>query len=193
MRLAIIGTAGRKDDARKLTLPVWNDCKRLIARFVKEHGVRHVVSGSAAGMDHLAVGLYLAGLVDKLDLALPCAFDVATHSFEDTGEDFAATNPGGTALFYHEHFSNRMGIDSLAQIAAAITKGATVTVGRGFKDRNTVVAKAEMLIAFTFGDGAVVKDGGSGDTVRKYLDNGGKSSYHVDLHDMSLHTPALLP
>lgn len=192
MKLAIIGTAGRKEDGVKLTLAVWNDMKRVIARFVKEHGIRHVASGGAAGADHLSVGLYLAGLVDHLDLALPCAFDVKEGRFYDNDGETAWDNPGGVCAFYHGHFSRAVGIDSLSQLKAAIAKGATVTVEAGFDARNTVVAKADMLIAFTFGEGAAVKRGGTHKTVQKYLDNGGKLCWHVDLNDMTLHTPALL-
>jgi hypothetical protein len=193
MKLAIIGTAGRLEDGKKLDLAKWNDMKRTIAAFVKEHSIRHVVSGGAAYADHLAVGLYLAGLVDHLDLMLPCEFDMNKVQFHDTGEYSSFTNPGGTSNFYHRHFSARVGIKSLTQIEAAIAKGATVHIEGGFKSRNSLVAKADMMIAFTFGNGAQVKDGGTSDTLKKYLDNGGKDAYHVDLNDMSLHTPALLP
>lgn len=193
MKLAIIGTAGRKDDAPRITLPLWNDMKRIVARFVAEQGIRHVISGGAAVADHMAVGLYLAGLVGHLDLALPAAFDTATCRFHDTGGDDSWDNPGGVCNWYHEHFSKRVGIDSLAQIAAAIAKGATVTVEAGFDARNTLVARADMLIAFTFGDGAALKPGGTSKTLRKYLDNGGLRCYHCDLNDMTLHFPATLP
>jgi hypothetical protein len=140
----------------------------------------------------MAVGLYLAGLVDHLDLMLPCPFDQATSAFEDTGEYDTFNNPGLTSTFYHRHFSDKMGIDSLAQIAAAITKGAIVEVRDGFKVRNTLVAQADMLIAFTFGNGARCADGGTWDTLRKYLNRGGGMCWHVDLNDMSIHTPARL-
>lgn len=190
-RLAIIGTAGRKEDARKLTLPVWNDMKRTIARFVKEHGIKHVVSGGAAGADHLSVGLYLAGLVDHLDLALPAPFDMDT-GFLDNDSDLAFLNPGKVCTFYHEPFSRIMGIDSINQIKQAITKGAKITVEAGFDARNTIVAQADTLIAFTFGEGAVVKRGGTWKTVKRYLDRGGKLSYHVDLATMTVYSPALL-
>ena len=193
MKLAIIGTAGRKDDARRITLPLWNDMKRTIARFVKEHGVRHVVSGGAAVSDHLSVGLYLAGLIDHLDLALPAPFDVDKCAFHDTGGDDWYDNAGGVCNWYHSYFSKAVGISSLKQIDAAIAKGATVIVEAGFDARNTVVAKADMLIAFTFGEGATLKRGGTSKTLKKYLDNGGRASYHVNLPDMTLYSPALVP
>jgi hypothetical protein len=193
VKLAIIGTAGRLEDGKKLNLAKWNDMKRLVAAFVKDHDVKHVVSGGAAFSDHLSVGLYLAGLIDHLDLMLPCEFDMKEVRFFDTGEYNAWNNPGGTSNFYHQHFSAKILRDSLGEIAKAITKGAAVTVGHGFKDRNTIVAKADMMIAFTFGDGPQVKDGGTADTCRKYLTLGGKSLYHVDLNTMKLHSNAVVP
>src|SRR5271170_5840644 len=122
IRLAIIGTAGRLDDAPKLTLEKWNSCKRFIAHFVKYYDIKHVISGGAAGMDHLAVGLYIAHLIEKLDLAFPARFDMKKVEFEDTGEDYSWNNPGATANFYHRHFSKIIGVDTLTQVKQAIEK-----------------------------------------------------------------------
>ena len=62
----------------------------------------------------------------------------------------------------------------------------------GFKNRNTYVSRAEFLLAMTFGRGRKVKDGGTLDTVEKYLDriiteSLTNHSFHVDLHDCSIH------
>lgn len=190
MKLAIIGTAGRGPDSLSLTVAKWNDMKRIVARFIKEQNIKHVVSGGAAFSDHMAVGVYLAGLVEKLDLYFPCKFDTEKVEFYDSGSDISFVNPGGVANFYHEHFSKKMGIKSLLQIKQAIDKGAFTDVKDGFHARNVFVAKADMVIAFTFGNGAVVKDGGTAHTCREYLKSGKKQLFHVDLSTMTLYDNA---
>lgn len=193
MRLGIIGTAGRMEDGPKLTLDKWNEMKRIIAKFIKDRKIVHVISGGAAFSDHLAVGLYIAHLVEKLDLALPCKFDMDNVQFFDTGEFSAWNNPGGTSNFYHKYFSRTANIDSLAQIKAAIEKGASVSIEPGFKARNSLIAQADELIAFTFGNKNVAKDGGTADTMKKYLDKGKKLCFHCDLHDMKLYENGTIP
>jgi hypothetical protein len=183
--LAIIGTAGRGSDAARLTLPVWNDMKRGIHRFVLRHGFKSAVSGGSSFSDHLAVGLYNAGFLDSLMLALPCEFDWQAGKFVDKGEPF---NPAARLTELHGAFSDVIGRNTIDEIKRAIYKGADVITADGFHARNTIVAaKADVLIALTFGRGATVLDGGTTDTCRKYLARGGRALWHVDLNDMSLH------
>lgn len=187
MTLAIIGTAGRKEDAAKLTLDVWDDMKRCVYAFITERGVKDVISGGAGGADHLAVGLFNAGLVDTLTLALPCAFDWHAGQFVDTGVRDWRENPGQTCNFYHRQFSRVISQPSLEQLKTAIYNGTTVELEAGFMARNSIVARADALIAFTFGNGPVPKDGGTKDTIRKHLALGRPSFTHVDLHTMTLY------
>jgi hypothetical protein len=128
--------------------------------------------------------------VDTLTLALPCEFDWNAGQFLDTGFrgiESWKKNPGATSNWFHSQFSNAIGKPSLEEIKTAIYKGAVVELEAGFMARNSIVARADTVIAFTFGDGVIVKDGGTADTCRKYLKGGGKSLFHVDLHTMTLY------
>jgi hypothetical protein len=81
----------------------------------------------------------------------------------------------------------------LAEINQAIRRGAEVKVTPGFKERNTQVAQdADVLIALTFGDGPSLKDGGTRDTMEKFLRRRHGTSFHVDLHNMAVHSPATI-
>lgn len=186
-QLAIIGTAGRKDDAAKINLPLWSGMKRIVYKYIRENNIKTIISGGAAVADSLAVGLYNAEIVEKLTLALPCEFDWHNCQFKDTGEFDWQKNPGGDSNRFHRAFSRVIGQNSLEWIRLAIYNDAEVVVGDGFHDRNNLVAQAERVIAFTFGNGAKIKDGGTADTCRKYLANGGKFLTHVDLNAMTVY------
>jgi hypothetical protein len=172
--MAIIGTAGRKEDEGKLMLPMWREVYREVRDRVLEKEPDGLASGGAAWADHLAVQLYLTGKVDRLHLYLPAAFEGGR--FRDTG-GYGTKNPGGTTNYYHRKFSAKLGINSLADIEAAIRKGAIVNVDPGgFFGRNSLLANAtNSVIALTFGDGdyagpwisaedAGLKDGGTAHT-----------------------------
>jgi hypothetical protein len=179
--LAIVGTAGRGSDASRLTLPVWNDMKRTVYRFVKERGYTDVISGGSAYSDHLAVGLFNAGIVTSLILALPCEFD--WHASQ-----FIGNREGRRLNDLHRWFGEVIGKSPLEEIKTALYRGAEVIVDNGFHARNSIVAnRADAVIAFTFGHGPVLDDGGTADTARKYLKTGKRALWHVDLNDMSLH------
>jgi hypothetical protein len=82
-----------------------------------------------------------------------------------------------------------LGESSLREIALAIQKGATVDVGAGFHDRNTAISNVDVLIAYTFGSGPYLKDGGTADTMSKYLKSHSGSanlSYHVNLPSLEV-------
>lgn len=150
-----------------------------------------LVSGGAAVADHLAVLLYLNDPKLQLTLHLPAPFDLQKQQFVETPGNMYA--PGNIANYYHRKATKSCGVKSLEQIAQAINKGAKVIVTPGFKERNTKVAQeSDVLVAFTFGDGAVLKDGGTLDTTRKFLKaKAGAPSYHVDLFQMKVYSPAI--
>lgn len=175
--LAIIGTAGRKEDEAKLTLPMWREVYKGVRVRTRMMLVEALASGGAAWADHLAVQLYLADEVKSLHLFLPAPFEGGR--FRDTG-GFGVQNPGGTTNYYHRKFSAKLNINSLADISAAIEKGATVTVDTGgFFGRNSLVAEAtDSVLALTFGtrdyagvwvdaNTAGLKDGGTTHTWNK--------------------------
>lgn len=179
MKIAIIGTAGRSSNG--LTRDLFTKMV-AVGKYAVAHGTE-LVSGGAAWADHVAVTLFLQDVVPKLTLYLPCAW--AGEHFHDTGVRDWRTNPGGLANYYHKRFSEVMGYDTLAQIAAAITKGATVVVGNGFHNRNSQIAQCDAMLAFTWARGAP-EDGGTLDTWRKCT---AEQKVHVSLADLISSNP----
>lgn len=194
--IGIIGTAFRKDDAQKLNPEIYLWMKEtalaLITKLTKEQGQNGIrlVSGGACGADHLAVSLFLENAVQSLSLHFPAAYNRTRVEFDHT---FAGT----TANFYHKRFSSvcfGRQTDSLLEIGLAIDKGSMVTESADFKTRNVKVAKeADYLIAFTFGNRATLKTGGSSHTMSVFYILPGKeprNSWHVNLNDKIIYTPA---
>jgi hypothetical protein len=198
--IAVIGTAGRYEDGDKLSIQKYEEMnsivEKLAAKLQKESNSVVLVSGGAAWADHVAVNVFNKGLASKLRLHLPCAFDASVPEFEDAGVEDWMTNPGRISNLYHRKFSQKIGQDSLKQISDAIDLGAEIVIGGGFHERNTRIAKdATHLIAFTFGSGDTLKDGGTADTLGKYLKlrkkfNQPNDSFHVDLNIMKIHKEA---
>jgi hypothetical protein len=146
--MAFIGSAGRGKDAERLDRDLYNAMYAESLAMVREHDIEEAVSGGAAFADHTAVRLFLEGEVRSLLLYLPARFD---------GTAFVAnarvhSNPGRTANHHHEDFGNSCGVDGLAEIREAISRGAKVEVYDGFKRRNLEVAgRCTHMEAFTFG------------------------------------------
>ncbi len=171
MTLGIIGTAGRgQDGVQFLDNPAYWRMMKVIAQTVATMlQPERLVSGGAAFSDHLAVQLYLEGFASDLTLHLPA--DWLGHGFKEVkGSGNLSYDPGRTSNYYHGLFSRDTQTDTLAEIQAAIEKGATVKTGAGgFKERNTDIAnEASTMLAFTFGQGAALKDGGTKDTWVKF-------------------------
>lgn len=165
--LAIIGTAGRGDDAKKLTIDHWRDMIQVAKEITESEKIGDLVSGGAAWADHVAVELYLIEMSGLLKLKL----------FLPANEDDLMT-----AQNYHAHFSMVVGRNTWKEVMDIKHEN----YGR-FKDRNSKVAKhADIFLAMTFGSGPVVKDGGTKDTVDKMLKRG-INGYHLDLHTMKLY------
>lgn len=130
-----------------------------------------LVSGGAAGADHLAV-LLASELGYPLELHLPCPWDPEKKAYRDSGERNWRTNPGGTSNHYHRLFSKAcfQGVEnrSLEHIDQALkSPSVRAIVGSGFFERNSEVAKADRILAFTFGPGETPADGGTLDTWKK--------------------------
>lgn len=191
MKIAVIGTAGRNEDGQKLSKEKFFEMVALVSK-LKDAKEATLVSGGAAWADHIAVVVFLLGNCKSLSLHLPCAWDVLREQYADTGEFDWRTNPGGTANHYHHRFAKKLGYDenyTLRQIHQATLKEAMIHTGAGFHDRNSAVAsEADMLFAFTFGDGARVADGGTRDTFEKYIKLGKKAAYHFNLNEMKLYS-----
>lgn len=192
MNIGIIGTAGRKEDAPRLNAELYLRMKTLVKQIISHYSANHsFVSGGAAYADHLAVQLYLETPGSQLHLHIPSNWDSTFCQFQDNGDVNYITNPGGTANYYHRLFEAKTKIKSLEEIQSAINKGATVTCTPGFKHRNSKVAsQVDMLVALTFGSGNLVKDGGTADTMEKFLKRNFGISWHIDLNTMTSYTPA---
>ena len=76
LAIAVIGSAGRGDDARKFCPGLFEEMVKRVSRTIKQlsgtikplrQKIR-LVSGGAAWADHVAVALFLEGAVDELHL-----------------------------------------------------------------------------------------------------------------------------
>ena len=208
MHIAIIGTAGRGEDKERLTKDIYTKAISLVRQAVSDlsksyflHALTlprvHLHSGGAAWMDHIAVKLYLEETVSGLSIWGPCSFDISKHKFvEQPIGPNSRFDPGRISNWYHVAFSTVVHDGdptvSRKEITHAIAQGAHFIEGNGFHRRNSDVAEQQGLIALTYGDGPRVKDGGTADTVKKYLKYCKKmgqpvNAIHFDLHDMSRH------
>ena len=199
---AIVGTAGRKEDAKRLTT---NHFKAmcLVAEGLLEqinesnYPITHLVSGGAAWADHVAVRLFLDKKAPGLRIFMPAAWE--DGSYHDNGSKDAWENPGGTANHYHKLFQQNTGVNSLSDIVIAQAHGAElIPVLKGFHARNALVAKSDFILACTFGKERFVKAGsGTEDTLRKYLDRVRREgifdkSFHYDLNSKNIYEGCLV-
>jgi len=191
--LAIIGTAGRKDDYAKLNKENWLEVKKLVRNFIRENKITQVISGGAAFADHLAVNLYNAKIVENLTLCLPAEFNLSNKKFKENG----FKSSGSIANYYHRRFSEKIYDNeeaSLNQIYEAIQGGCEAISWSNFWDRNAQVANlSTMILAITFGNGNIVKDGGTAHTCKLFIQkNGSAKAFHLNLYDMKIHDNAIV-
>ncbi len=183
MRVAIVGTAGRK---HLIEAHHWD--------FMVDAGLDYIyrlgeivplgeitlVSGGAAGADHVAVWLAFH-YAPWLELNLPCPWDNEKRQFFDSGNKDWRVNPGWLANRYHRKFSRSVTGDteaSLTQLHQIMQLSKTrVKVGKGFFDRNSDVAKVERLLALTRSTTGIPNDGGTFDTWKKAARNGAKLTH----------------
>lgn len=185
--LGVIGSAGRRDDAERMTGALFEvmleETKSLIELLAIEHvKIDCLVSGGAAWADQCAVTLFLLKHVPRLELCLPAPFNSKTSVFVETHG--RRTDPGRILNYYHLRFSEKVGFNSRHALGWALeTPGCHVEMAPGFKERNALVAaKADILLAMTFGEGPRVKPGGTADTVARFLAKPGPgAAYHLDL------------
>jgi hypothetical protein len=196
MKIAIIGSAGRGMDGKRLNANSFNEMRTALLKVINDVYGRinwTAVSGGAAWADHLAVDAFGRGHAEKLELKLPVELD-ETGKFIDNGKSVSHLNPGKTANHYHDLFQQKTGIKSFDQLRI-VTKHTRcdVHIGNGFFGRNTDIANAaDICIAFTFGDGAKLADGGTADTMRKFIKRNVGRSFHIDLNTMMPYSPALI-
>ena len=180
--LSIIGTAGRREDIKHLNSTTYYKMIDYARSYVIEKGVMQLKSGGAAWVDHIAVELFLEKVVSSLILCLPAPFEnqkFYSKEFKDAGS---------CSNYYHQKFSQKTNKQSLNEIDVAIKLGAKVEVYEnnssrygGFFARNSVVADCDLLLAFTFGESDVPKNGGTKDTWDK---SSAKLKKHVSIRDL---------
>ncbi len=190
MTLGIIGTAGRgpDGDAFKANPRLWRSMCAVTQIVVTLLKPDRLVSGGAGFSDHLAVLAYLDGSVPHLTLHLPTEW--TGYGFKETS---SARDVGVTANECHHRFSLDRPTNSLHEIQLAIEKGATVKTGAGgFKARNTDIAReSDVLLAFTFGNGSLLKGedetprrGGTLDTMDKWRARRSECETKGELHGL---------
>lgn len=175
--VGIIGSAGRRSDAKKMTKELFYAMMRKTEALITQRlrlSLSHVrlVSGGAAWADHIAVMEYLEEKVPELSLHLPTEWSQESSSpqFLDNGNSNIYNNPGRSANKLHRQFSDKMGEDTLKHIQDAVHLGAEFRTYDGFHHRNTGVAReSKYLIAFTWNEGATPKkESGTFDTWKKH-------------------------
>jgi hypothetical protein len=178
-RLAVIGTAGR-DKTRPMSQALW--LAMLEDLRARMDGLDVLVSGGAAWADHLAVVAFLNGWSSGLELYLPAPFVVGRF----VGPFRSA---GSTATYYHRLFSEKIGRDTLKDVADAIERGARVSQEpqsfgvQGMFARNTKIARrATAAVAYTFCADGVPAQGGTMDT---WLKLNCSDKVHVDLGQLA--------
>lgn len=155
-RVAIIGTAGRDEAAKKrLTKDVFAQmvakAKSIIIDEWKLDAKQVVlVSGGSAWCDHVAVDLYLHSPEFKhssLELYMPCAFNEQKSAFQD---EKSWHNCGHTLNQLHAAFGAAIDRNTLQDVTDAKARGATIDCScRGFLARNIKVGKSDYVIAFS--------------------------------------------
>lgn len=173
--LAIIGTAGRGEDAKKLTINHWRRMCDAGRKIYELENCCSLVSGGAAYADHVAV-------------------EIGYYSIPTTIWLPKKESDIETAKYYHKKFSEVVGYNTWQQLTITdvappwedIIEPNIQSFG-GFKDRNTKVAEqADVFLAMTFGDREKVKDGGTADTVVK-MQSRGIEGYHLDLNALKMY------
>ena len=153
MRIGITGSAGRNEDRNIIKPFHYEHVYDFVKRFCEEQkSIPELVSGGAAWIDHVAVGLAKAEKY-PLTLHLPCEWDAEQKRY------LQLPNPkdtGAIANHYHHAFSLLMtnyqsSNRTLHTIDEAIRNHATITVSNSFQERNIRVADVDCLIAATFG------------------------------------------
>ena len=164
-KIGVIGTAGRKEDSSKMSLQLYRSmflyAKEGIRRDFPNFSEIMLVSGGAAWADHIAISLFLYEIDGQnpfggLTLYLPAPF-VNSRFVEESHKSDA----GRISNYYHEVFSRKVGGNTLHGIQRAVDNGAITNIGNGFHSRNKEVGKVDVLLAFTWGEGKVPKDGGT--------------------------------
>jgi len=207
---AVVGTAGRKDDAPLMSKELFDKAYAALLELEEEYAIESYVSGGAAWMDHLVVRRALnANRLEHqvgdsvifrthpghVQLHLPCPMNILNNKAVFIAGKGCPGQHIRAANYYHEGFSQRiygnkyqtrMEILDAIRLGLDPLFGMTVTCesGGGFFGRNGRVASdaTDGLIAFTFSDTGAPKDGGTMATWQEHFKiHPSKPRIHVDL------------
>lgn len=160
MRIGIIGTAFRKEDAPKLTRELFNKATEAVRKEISSRQIKEditLVSGGAAGIDSIACRLYFSHHCN-IELHFPSQFDAKNCRFYGNKD-------AETANYYHQRFSDKLGYNSLEDIRELHRNQHRDEIQLfyydGFLQRNLEVGKVDILIALTFNNDTIPKDGGT--------------------------------
>jgi len=181
--MAVIGTAGRKEDACKMNAALFSqmmlrtvDIQHNVFRLPNDRVI--LVSGGAAWADHVAVKLFLQEAMNPdgnpyagLHIYFPCKLEriplsssggSSTRAF-DNGSWKWQDNPGRTMNHLHDLFGGSLGCRTMNDFSLALAFGAQLhDTSDGFHARNKLVAqRANYMVAFTWSESAVPKEGGT--------------------------------
>ena len=193
-KLAIIGTAGRKEDSDRLGPDHYQRMTeasiKLMTHLAIDPRELSLFSGGAAWSDHVVVSLAMIGVVPYERVCIYLPADLSEDGY--VGTEKWSNKVAQTANYYHAKFFKVSGCDGIRELNILRSLGGILdTSKKGFKSRNTSVANAVsdngILLAYTFGNGltdqlpwtirsfdpgtsadaAGLKDGGSADTWNK--------------------------
>jgi hypothetical protein len=175
IRVAIIGSAGRQEDAKKMSPEIFSAIAVEVEKIIKikfgllpENVV--IVSGASSFVDDIGPHLFSQGKYAGLHLYLPSRWDDEKKCFN------GKSHPDGYTIYeYHRKYSKivlgdeNLSLSRLSRLKKH--KGAMFhDEPIGFFPRNTLVAtQCDYMIAFTFGKGATPKPGGTKFTWDKCL------------------------
>jgi hypothetical protein len=173
--VGIIGSAGRLDDAKRMTKTVFEwmvqrtKHELFVVRKLKPNEIT-LVSGGSSWADHVVVYLFLEYLMTDPFAGLLLCFPTP---FDDRKEQFIETDCGQTLNGYHQAFGKLIGRNSLHDLRTvrALDGVKCVSNAKTFHARNTQIAQAsQILLAFSWAPlGSLVpkKPGGTHDTWSK--------------------------
>lgn len=179
--VAIIGTAGRSD-LNKLNLELYqkmvSKSKYIIQNIFKLKPENIIlISGGAAWSDHIIIDLFLESYTKNGLIYMPTRWE--NKKYLETSYKY---DIGITSNNLHKKFSDKTGKKSLSEIQEAINRGLKINTNfMGFFNRNSQVAKADYIIAFSWSDTGKPSDGGTKNTWDK---SKSKSKIHINLADL---------
>jgi hypothetical protein len=168
VRIAITGSSARQPEDKKLLMKehmewMHNRIRFFIQLMNLDPKKIMLMSNGSAWADHVAVQLYLTWEFYGIELYLPSKFDIKQRKYINTHE-------GRKLNELHSYYNQVTGVNPFDELLRAIhgKDRARVTIKRGYKQRNTLMAgNCDYLIAFTFSD-TVPTRGGTVHTWNRY-------------------------